>query len=670
MGTQATWIWFPGDFEMMLNLNVHSARYERGMQVTPIWRLDSFYENVKFRKTFVLSEETTIYIESEGQTAVEVDRLGNYIYDYQNGLHLPKGEHFIVITVFNRNSIPTIFIDSPQLKTDETWQVTCVDGIWHQAERWSFNKKETPPTKFPFETTDIEAVRVEKMQNGILYDFGKELMGYLRFQGVYGSGMCQISYGESREEALDYEHSEVIDSFDSMADGFVSPRSKAYRYVYLRTTDDLQVDKITAIYEYLPIKNRGNFTCNDSLINDIYDVSLHTLHLNSREFFFDGIKRDRWVWGGDACQSYMLNYYSFFDKDICKRTMRVLRGKNVIATHHNTIQDYTCYWFIALYDYYLYTGDKEFIVNIYQNAKGLMDFCLNKMDDRGFMKADPQDWVFIDWAPIDNSRDVSTIQILFARSLQTMALLAEINHDAQGQEYYNAAYQKTLTNCFRYFWSNKYNCFTHGLAEEPDAVVTKYPNMFALLFGYLNDEQRESAKINTLLNENVLKITTPYMRFYELMSLSEIGCLEQVTMFLKEYWGGMLNLGATSFWEEYNPEKSGVEHYEMYGRRYGKSLCHAWGAGPILLFGRYYLGVRPASFGYKTFVVSPHLGGLGVVEGSVPTPDGDIYVRYDGETLKVINHTPFEGVIRINDIQRQIGSNETVLLSDLSDKGV
>ena len=40
------------------------------------------------------------------------------------------------------------------------------------------------------------------------------------------------------------------------------------------------------------------------------------------------------------------------------------------------------------------------------------------------------------------------------------------------------------------------------------------------------------------------------------------------------YWGGMLKEGATSFWEKYNPEETGIRHLAMYGRPYGKSLCH------------------------------------------------------------------------------------------------
>ena len=95
------------------------------------------------------------------------------------------------------------------------------------------------------------------------------------------------------------------------------------------------------------------------------------------------------------------------------------------------------------------------------------------------------------------------------------------------------------------------------------------------------------------------------MRFYELEALCAMGEQNYVLKEMKDYWGGMLKLGATSFWEEYNPAKKGAEHYAMYGREFGKSLCHAWGASPIYLLGKYYLGVKPTSAGYATYIVEP-----------------------------------------------------------------
>jgi hypothetical protein len=125
------------------------------------------------------------------------------------------------------------------------------------------------------------------------------------------------------------------------------------------------------------------------------------------------------------------------------------------------------------------------------------------------------------------------------------------------------------------------------------------------------------------------------MHFYELEALCAMGAQDYVLKQMKDYWGGMLNLGATSFWEEYDPSKKGAEHYAMYGREFGKSLCHAWGASPIYLLGKYYLGVKPTGPGYSTYTVEPVLGGLQWMQGSVPTPAGNIEMYVSTKEIKI-----------------------------------
>lgn len=642
---KAQWIWYPGDFEMMLLLRVHSRRYERGMQITPCWHMDTFFPNIKFRRRFHLEKPVVFQVHATGEVAVEVDGGGRYYYDYQDGVRLEPGSHDLCITVFNPHELPALYIDADGLQTNGAWEASNVDSRWLPAGSWNFTSPSCPPSDFRLEMQPLQPVSVEKIGQGVLFDFGKEMMASLKGEGFKGEGILHISYGESREEALNYAECEVREDVKVTEDCFETTLPRAFRFVFLAPEGGLSAGGLTALYEYLPIENKGSFECSDDLLNRIYDTAVYTLHLNSREFFFDGIKRDRWVWGGDACQSYLLNYYSFFDSELCKRTMRALRGKDPVHQHHNTIQDYTCYWFISLYDYYLYTGDAAFLREVYRNARTLMDFCLETTDERGFMNARPEDWVFVDWAPINNKGDVSLIQILFARSLEVMALIAGLCGDENGRAFYHSLWQKCLKNCFEIFWSARYNCFTHGPAAASDAVVTKYANMFALSFGYLSEEQKAAVIQNALLNETVLPITTPYMRFYELAALCDAGCYEDVMGFLREYWGGMLRLGATSFWEAYDAAEQGAQHYAMYGRPFGKSLCHAWGAGPILLAGKYFLGVRPEAPGYEKFTVSPHLAGLAYIRGSVPTPGGTIDVFCDGEKAEVVNHTPFEGAL-------------------------
>ena len=634
------WIWYPGEFEYMLGLKVWGQRCERGSHITPEWRVDPLYPNIWFRKTVTVSSDTVLYPRANGELALRVDHETWYREKPLEGVALTAGTHFIELTVFNPTGLPCFYLDHSEVKTDESWEATWVKGAWKQAACRDFSDPLKPPCDLEFSTQVIPPVSVEEKDGGLLLDFGRELMGFLRFSGVSRPGTIPAAFGESREEALDVGNCELYEQI-SVSEGSVTEFTRAFRYVFLPGAAG-RVRTVEALYQYLPLGNKGAFRCGDQQVNQIYDTALYTLHLCSREFYLDGIKRDRWVWSGDATQSYLLNFYTFFDKDICRRTMRLLRGKDPVMTHLNTIQDYSLYWLISLFDYHLYTGDAVFLAEIYEDAKGLLRYCMETVDDRSFFNPRPMDWVFVDWAPIDNSGDVSAIQILFARALEAMAHTAQATGHPEDAETYRQAFQQTLAACFAEFWDSDKGGFTHGPAAAPNAVVTRYPNLFALLFGYLKGEQKQSVIDHVLLNDSVLPITTPYMKFYELMALCEAGETQAVWRFIKEYWGGMLREGATSFWEEYNPAQKGAEHYAMYGKPYGKSLCHAWAAGPVMLLTRYFLGVRPTAPGYARFEVIPCPPGQ-PVSGAVPTGDGIIRVTCDPDSVTVVNETGGEG---------------------------
>jgi hypothetical protein len=199
---------------------------------------------------------------------------------------------------------------------------------------------------------------------------------------------------------------------------------------------------------------------------------------------------------------------------------------------------------------------------------------------------------------------------------------------------------------------------------KPTENVTRYSNMFSIFFDYFTEAQKQQVKKSVLLNDSIQKITTPYMRFYELEALCALGEQAFVLTEMKLYWGGMLDLGATSFWEEYNPDKKGAEHLAMYGRKFGKSLCHAWGASPIYLLGKYYLGVSPTQPGYQTYTIQPQLGGLQWMQGKVPTPNGDIEVYCSTEQIK-INAATGTGTLHFRSKTKPTGDN--IIVNALGD---
>jgi glycogen debranching enzyme len=225
------------------------------------------------------------------------------------------------------------------------------------------------------------------------------------------------------------------------------------------------------------------------------------LHLSTREFFIDGIKRDRWVWSGDAYQSYLMNYYLMNDNRTVTSTMYALRGKDPVTGHINTIMDYTFYWFLGIYDYYLYSGDKTFIQQNYDRMKSLMDYVMGRRNQNGLLEGLPGDWIFIDWAAgLSKKGEVSFEQLLFARSLETMALCADIVNDKQGANQYKSLATDLRKKLFSIYWNQQKQALVHSRVDGKQTDnVTRYSNMFAIFFDYFNEQQKQAVKRSVLL---------------------------------------------------------------------------------------------------------------------------------------------------------------------------
>ncbi|MEK0316768.1 alpha-L-rhamnosidase-related protein [Cohnella sp. 56] len=651
-GRRATWIWYPGDFEIRLHEKTSTKRRARGVPYPAFWRLDRHYSNIKFRYTYELPSEERIEIAAEGVFSLYLDGKDNERCD-ASVVTLPAGRHEISVSVFNDVEAPALFIEGPNIRTDADWEATSYQHDWVPAGCWTFDLPSDPPSAFRLAVTPQAPVSEEAVHDHPLLDFGRETFGYLRFHHLEGAGRVRIYYGESRAEALSPDACYSLDRFEAGAaarqaeDGiYTLADAKAFRYAWIHADPGVRWDRVSMLYEYVPATNRGAFACSDPKLGEIYETSLYTLHLNTREFFLDGIKRDRWVWSGDAYQAFLMNYYSFFDLDVTRRTLIALRGKDPLVMHFNTILDYSLYWFVSLYDYYLYTGDVAFVRQYYDRAVSLMDFCLAQRNAEGLIEGRPQDWVFIDWADLENDGAVSTIQIIAARSLEAMSAFAAAMEDEVASAAYGALAEDIKERTLRLFWDDEAGGLLHRRVNGvTQPALTKHASMFAMGFGYLNPDRQARVIRDVMLGSGVPRIRTPYMRFHELAALCESGQHERVLEEVRAYWGGMLDLGATTFWEAFDPTLADGAHYDMYGIPFGKSLCHAWGAGPIYLFGKYFLGVRPLSPGCASFVVEPHLGGLDWMKGAVPLSGGEVEVDMDASRIRV-RATGGQGVLR------------------------
>lgn len=649
---KAKWIYYPGDYELMLFNKVMTRRYERDIIIPPFWRMDNFYQNVKFRKKFSITKEQIATIKVDGKFNIDLDGPEHFIYDFDGNLKLTPGDHEIVITVYNSVELPTIYVTSDELISDESWIVTCNDHKFVNAASENFIDINVSPNKYSLPVKEIEPKKVEVVGSKVLYDFGLETMAFVELIGEITEDVV-IHFGETIYEALDFERCETTYKF--IKNETKTNISKAFRYISFDSKYDI---KLRVYEEYLDVEYKSKFVTNDEEFNKIYEVALRTFHLNTREFFLDGIKRDRWVWAGDAYQSNLMNYYSFFNKDVCKRTMLALLGKEPYLTHLNHIMDYTLFWIIGFYEYVFYTNDIKFAEDNYDKVKNLLSFVLSRCNNNGLLEGLPNDWVFVDWSNLDNRGEVCVEQMLLYKSIQAVKEISILVNDTSNIDIYDKYLEFFKTEIEKYY-DDSIKCYRYSrLNGELSNDIRKHPNMFAILYDLCTLERQKELLDNVILNEDVLKITTPYMRFYEMACLFKLGEHESVMKEIKDYWGGMLKMGATSFWEAYDPTEEEPKCYSMYNRPYGKSLCHAWGASPLYFVGRYILGIRPTKIGYSEFIVEPNLSIFSEFDAEMPLNEGLIKITYKNSKL-TIYHT--KGVCKLLVFGKEFTISENTL---------
>lgn len=624
---QAKWIWYYGDYEIFHGNLLNSRREEKGEPYPPFMAFSSIHANVEFVKRFKVEKATEFHVVANGQAQVRID---GFVRHSENAVYsVSAGEHSVGVCVCNLFGLPAAFVDGEIIFTDGSWMANdrsneVVPVGCEPVYRFADDNVEV----FPFSYKKIEPIETERTNDGFLIDFGKETFGFLCIEGAQSP--IDVYYGESRNEALSMQDAILREM--NVSGEHIKLRQRGFRYVFLNTVSLPKA--IWAEYEYLPLTDIGSFRCNDKRVEKIFDLCAYTLHLNSRECYTDGIKRDRWVWAGDAYQAFMINPYLYFDTKIIKRTILHLLGTPPYKQHINTINDYSFYLIISVYDYWFMTDDKEFVSAVYPKVKALYDFCLSRLDKNGFVCARPGDWIFIDWLEtLDKEGPHCVEQILLWRATRCIKLLAELIHGDCSNIIDDDALKKRI---YEYYYKKELGGFIDGFVSGKN-VVNRHANIFAILYDFVDEKERKEIIHQVLLNDNIPQIKTPYFSFYEMLALCKTGNIEITQKQIESYWGGMMDLGATTIWEEYVPGLTGDARYALYGEPYGKSLCHAWGSGPICFLGKYIAGVRPTSAGYKTYVVQPSPGLYKHFKAVVPLKDGKVSVEYKDGQINVLS---------------------------------
>ena len=132
----------------------------------------------------------------------------------------------------------------------------------------------------------------------------------------------------------------------------------------------------------------------------------------------------------------------------------------------------------------------------------------------------------------------------------------------------------------RRFWDEERQCFVSN------GQVSAASQVWMVLADVCSPEQAKAAMGKALALEEGPRMSTPYMHHYYVMALLRVGLRREAEAHLRRYWGGMLDAGADTFWEYWEPEKPGSS---PYGGLIVNSFCHAWSCTPACIIEKHLL---------------------------------------------------------------------------------
>ena len=497
----------------------------------------------------------------------------------------------------------------------------------------------------------MPAVRLtDEEAPSVVLDFGRELTGRVELVSDSDTPVTvTVQMGESESEAMKAPYLGVNQLTIAPHGTGHGPKS-AFRYAKIRFVDggpEVRFKAIRVDDIYYPVKYAGSFESSDPLLNRIWEMGAYTAHLCMQDGVWDASKRDRGRWMGDTDVSGRAIEDVFGEQPLMEDTLDRLIGPAPVDQHVNGIPGYSSFWFTGVADYYRHTGDKEFLEREHVRMVQLLEYVDKEFDARNVYANKSNVWLYVDWSPDLNgdtaeTRRATTLEFYRAYR-EAVWMLRELGDTANVAKYearaaeIEAGAQKYLldanTGAFGPRWQTNAAAVIGG-AAQPGQYDAIWKNVLS---------QVGTGPTNSL-------IISPYYNYYVIRAMAEMGQREQALKWIRQYWGGMVAEGATSFWEAYDPSwyhedfHAALQSDNRSG--YFVSLAHGWSSGPTAWMMEQVLGIQPTGAGFSTVDIRPDLVDLDWARGAEPTPRGLLKVdaRKSGSAMAIAVDVP-EGVV-------------------------
>lgn len=481
----------------------------------------------------------------------------------------------------------------------------------------------------------------------IVLDYGKEIHGGIKISmGIRPSKTplkLRLRFGESVGEAMsDIGGTQNATNEHSLRDfvvevpwlGSVEVGETGFRFLRIDVVEgneNAPIKSIEAAFIYRDLPYLGSFECSDERLNEIWATGAYTVHLNMQNYLWDGIKRDRLVWVGDMHPEVMTINTVFGANEIVPKSLDLARDQHPLPEWMNGISSYSMWWILIHKSWYDYQGNVAYL----KEQERYMTTLLDQLST--FIDKDNKEILnggrFLDWPTSTDPKAVHA-------GLQSMMIMTfEAGSDIM----------QTLGNKKLH---DKYNLIAQNLKKhKPEGNTSKQA---AALMSIANIADSKNTN-TTILKKNGVENMSTFYGYYILEAMAKAGDYDGALKVIREYWGGMLDLGATTFWEDFdvldvaNSGRIDVvtpTHKKDIHGDFGEfcyvgfrhSLCHGWASGPTPWLTQHVLGIQSLDGG-NTIKIVPHLGDLKFAKGTFPTKKGILKVSHIKEANGKIKTT-------------------------------
>lgn len=379
------------------------------------------------------------------------------------------------------------------------------------------------------------------------------------------------------------------------------PRRLACRYVKIEVLAQSYFDFVIEDFSFDAVTSATgkpmelSAEC-DPMIRRINEVGLKTLAECMQTVYEDGPKRDQRLWIGDLYLEALANAYSYRNHTLTKRCLYLLAAladedgylhatvyeyPTPMPQINQHVHDYSLLYGVALLEYLKETGDRQTAEDLWSVVEYQVEFARTYLKDGIYdVNKQPAWWLVFDWK--DDLNRATPMQGLMtfciAKSLELAEMLGYEDRAAVKE------WSKVLDQMRRASKSKLYDKQRGVMLSGDQGQVSYLSQAWMTLSDTFSRKEAQRAMRYVLENEDTCYPGSPYAYHYIIEALLHCGMETEARELMLKYWGGMIQKGADTFWEVYDPKD---DKRSPYGAHVVNSACHAWSCTPVYFINKY-----------------------------------------------------------------------------------